>query len=391
LIIPDGNKSPYRSMTMSESIREQENINKTALYRHYDIDNQLLYIGISISPSNRFEGHKNTSEWAFDSVRMDTQWFDSKEEALAAENIAIKNEHPKFNKIHSKINRKNKVNLSTTSEIFQFQNHPLRVFTDQDGNPWFIAKDVAEILDYKDTEAMTRKLDEDEIQNLQIVGFGNRGVNLINESGLYSSVFSSRKPEAKTFKRWVTHEVLPSIRKTGSYTKQPQRQIFSDRSIKNSPASIIDIKKPRNLRKLLMEQEEQERLARPKPEPINLQVLIVCFVEDWQSGSMGAPFVPCLGEQAMNLFYRWFCEQKQFENQYVTDRSEIMTELYRQPELYRLSTCVDKKTDQQRVMTMINEQELAEGQSFYDYVTESIEKMEQYFKSSREILKNLEN
>lgn len=86
-----------------------------------------------------------------------------------------------------------------------------------DGEPWFIALDVAAVLEYSDGEAITRRLDEDEIQNLQIVGFGNRGLNIINESGLYSAILASRKPEAKAFKKWVTTEVLPAIRKTGSY------------------------------------------------------------------------------------------------------------------------------------------------------------------------------
>lgn len=383
LIAPDGGQPPYRSTTMSDSTTR-----KTSLYRHYDVNNQLLYVGISVSYLDRFENHKNTSEWAFESVRMDTQWFDSREEALAAEQYAIKNEHPKFNRIHSKINRKNKVNLSTTSEIFQFQNHPLRVFTDQDGNPWFIAKDVAEILEYSDAYEMTKNLDEDEIQNRQIAGFGNRGINLINESGLYSSVFSSRKPEAKTFKRWVTHEVLSSIRKTGSYTKQPKAQKISDFSIKNQPVSSIDLKKSKNIQNSLMEYERQEmeqerleyleRLEQNTLDSNNLSVSILRFVDDWQSGLMGAPFVPCHGEQAMNLFYRWFSENKQFEDQYAGHSSKIMTELYKHPMLYRQNNCVDKETNNHRVMTMINNQKPAEGQSIYDYVTESIQKMEQY-------------
>ena len=83
--------------------------------------------------------------------------------------------------------------------------------------PYFVAMDIANALDYGDTEAMTRRLDDDEIQNLQIVGFGNRGVNLINESGLYNAILGSNKPESKTFKKWVTKEVLPSIRKNGGY------------------------------------------------------------------------------------------------------------------------------------------------------------------------------
>jgi hypothetical protein len=64
---------------------------------------------------------------------------------------------------------------------------------------------------------MCERLDEDERQNRQLRGFGPRGVITINESGLYSAILGSRKPEAKTFKRWVTHEVLPSIRRTGGY------------------------------------------------------------------------------------------------------------------------------------------------------------------------------
>ena len=87
------------------------------------------------------------------------------------------------------------------------------------GEPWFVARDVASALDYSDAEAMTRRLDDDEKQNLQIVGFGPRGVTLINESGLYSVILASQKPEARAFKRWVTTTVLPSIRQHGAYAK----------------------------------------------------------------------------------------------------------------------------------------------------------------------------
>ncbi|WP_204528057.1 BRO family protein [Priestia flexa] len=86
----------------------------------------------------------------------------------------------------------------------------------KDNEVWFVAKDVAEVLEYTDAEALTRNVDEDEKQNLQLVGF-NRGAIVINEAGLYSVIITSRKTEAKAFKRWVTHEVLPSIRKNGGY------------------------------------------------------------------------------------------------------------------------------------------------------------------------------
>jgi prophage antirepressor-like protein len=108
--------------------------------------------------------------------------------------------------------------MSAAMIPFNFNGHELRAIKDVNGEPWFVAKDVAEVLEYSDAEAMTRKLDDDEKQNLQIVGFGPRGVNVINESGLYACILTSKKPEAKRFKRWVTHDVLPTIRKTGSYS-----------------------------------------------------------------------------------------------------------------------------------------------------------------------------
>lgn len=101
---------------------------------------------------------------------------------------------------------------------FNYNGHNLSTITDEQGEVWFIAKEVAEILDYSDSHEMTTRLDADEKQNRQIAGFGNRGVTTINESGLYSAILGSTKPEAKPFKKWVTSEVLPSIRKTGSYT-----------------------------------------------------------------------------------------------------------------------------------------------------------------------------
>lgn len=100
---------------------------------------------------------------------------------------------------------------------FVFESHNVTVITDDDGSLHFVAMEAAEILGYSDAEAMTRRLDDDEKQNRRIVGFGNRGVTVISESGLYDAILGSSKPEAKPFQKWVRSEVLPSIRKTGSY------------------------------------------------------------------------------------------------------------------------------------------------------------------------------
>ena len=88
-----------------------------------------------------------------------------------------------------------------------------------DGEPYFVGKDVAEILGYANTsKALIDHVDdEDKLNNETLSSLGQRGGWLINESGLYSLILSSKLPSAKKFKRWVTSEVLPAIRKTGSY------------------------------------------------------------------------------------------------------------------------------------------------------------------------------
>ncbi len=91
-----------------------------------------------------------------------------------------------------------------------------------DGQPYFVGKDIAEILGYADPQkAMKMHIDDEDKLTRQIVVSGqNRNVTVINESGVYSLILSSKLPKAKEFKRWVTSEVLPSIRKTGGYNSQ---------------------------------------------------------------------------------------------------------------------------------------------------------------------------
>ena len=90
------------------------------------------------------------------------------------------------------------------------------------GEPYFVGKDVAEILGYANTsKALIDHVDdEDKLNNETLSSLGQRGGWLINESGLYSLILSSKLPTAKKFKRWVTSEILPAIRKTGSYSIQ---------------------------------------------------------------------------------------------------------------------------------------------------------------------------
>lgn len=119
---------------------------------------------------------------------------------------------------------------TTALEIrpFDFQTSPVRIVV-IDGNPWFIASDVAKVLGYRDAEKMTRMLDDDEADTHN-VGIRSengveqtRAVTIISESGMYACILKSRKPEAKPFRKWVTSEVLPTIRKTGQYTVKPSK------------------------------------------------------------------------------------------------------------------------------------------------------------------------
>lgn len=91
------------------------------------------------------------------------------------------------------------------------------------GEIWFVAKDVCAALEIKNSRDALTRLDIDEKNTVVLTdGIGNPNKSVVNEYGLYTLVLSSRKPEAKTFKRWVTHDVLPSIRKTGQYSNLPQ-------------------------------------------------------------------------------------------------------------------------------------------------------------------------
>lgn len=106
------------------------------------------------------------------------------------------------------------------NEIFNFYGQEVRTLTIDD-EPWFVGKDVADILGYQNgSRDINRHVDDEDRQNYQNGTFGNRGVTVINESGLYSLILSSKLPQAKEFKRWVTSEVLPAIRKQGGFIRE---------------------------------------------------------------------------------------------------------------------------------------------------------------------------
>lgn len=131
-------------------------------------------------------------------------------------------------------------NNSTNVIPFNFGKQQVRTLLIGD-QPWFVANDVSAALLYSEASAMTRHLDDDEkgLSIMQTPG-GDQEMLVINESGLYSAILRSRKAEAKRFKKWVTSEVLPAIRKTGSYEDhQAKMPTLIDELIGMSELSVI--------------------------------------------------------------------------------------------------------------------------------------------------------
>ena len=103
-------------------------------------------------------------------------------------------------------------------KLFDFNDHLVRMRVDENGNPWWIAKDVCDVLGIQNVSQALQNLDSDEIGICKTyTNKGERENSIVSESGLYTLIIRSNKPEAKAFRKWVTKEVLPTIRKTGGY------------------------------------------------------------------------------------------------------------------------------------------------------------------------------
>lgn len=108
--------------------------------------------------------------------------------------------------------------MSENLNIWEYEQHEIRTI-EKDGEPWFAGKDVATVLGYANaSKAIQDHVDtEDKLNNESLSSLGQRGGWLINESGLYSLILSSKLPTAKEFQSWIFHDVLPSIRRNGVY------------------------------------------------------------------------------------------------------------------------------------------------------------------------------
>ncbi|MCV6775050.1 BRO-N domain-containing protein [Neisseria meningitidis] len=124
-------------------------------------------------------------------------------------------------------------------QYFNFNQNAIQVIN-KNGEAWFIASEVAAMLGYRDSYNMTRILDNDEkgTHNVSTLG-GNQDVSVINESGFYHAAFKSRKPEVKPFRKWVTSEVLPTIRKTGGYQIGQKTTVDDRTGLRQAVAALV--------------------------------------------------------------------------------------------------------------------------------------------------------
>jgi len=137
---------------------------------------------------------------------------------------------------------------------FNYGDSLIRTVEDENGEPLWVAKDICDVLELKDVNRTLSKLDEDEkgTQTLSTLG-GLQKMSVINESGLYNLILRSNKPEAKKFKKWVTSEVLPSIRKTGKYdtTQNNPQSDIANQTTNNGIDSVMFNSMMSNQNKLL--------------------------------------------------------------------------------------------------------------------------------------------
>lgn len=157
--------------------------------------------------------------------------------------------------------------MNAELQTFNFNNTPLRTLTDENGDPWFVAKDVCDVLGLNNVSQALTRLDTDEKSSI-ILNEGTPGTptkSIVSESGLYSLIIASRKPEAHEFKRWITHEVLPSIRKHGIYaTETTIDQILADPDF--GIRLLTDLKEERAKR---IEAENQIKELEPKAKALD--------------------------------------------------------------------------------------------------------------------------
>lgn len=214
---------------------------------------------------------------------------------------------------------------------FDFETQAVRVIMNDDAEPWFVASDICSVLGISKHRDAVARLDDDETRPVVVdTSSGNREMSSVNESGLYSLIFKSRKPEAKKFRKWVTSEVLPTLRKTGRY-------IFDDNLAENEPetpdemASLGRGMRIREHRRVFSEISQLVHLAnklhRPQLDLVNKISQGLTGIDTVAMLSEAGWSAPCLPEPAQTEmdFWRsqieeWLNEPEQRETQHISNK-----------------------------------------------------------------------
>ena len=198
--------------------------------------------------------------------------------------------------------------------VFNFRESEVRVVI-RDNEPWFIAADVCKVLEVQNTTQALGRLDEDERSMLNI---GRQGdTSIVNEPGLYSLVLGSRKPEAKAFKRWITHEVIPAIRKHGGYLtpdKVEEALLNPDTLIKLA----TNLKAEREAR---LKAEEARRLLTEKVEADAPKVLFADAVAGSKQSILIGDFAKLLRQNGLEIGQKRLFERLRNEG-YLNTRGD---------------------------------------------------------------------
>lgn len=205
-------------------MKEIKNLNtEFGLVRYFEEEDEIVISPSDISKILNINAVKYLESKGYEIQKMDIDNW-GHQPVINKENLELLEndfEHKIFSIINKEIYGNNivKVEIGNASEIREFNFNMNKVRTVLINEEiWFVAKDVCEVLEIGNPSQALSRLDDDEKNTIILnEGIGNPEKSVINESGLYSLVLSSRKPEAKAFKKWITSEVLPSIRKHGGY------------------------------------------------------------------------------------------------------------------------------------------------------------------------------
>jgi anti-repressor protein len=190
---------------------------------------------------------------------------------------------------------------------FDFKGTPVRALSDKEGNPWLIAKDVCDVLGLNNVTEALRALDDDEktnISNSEVWNKPGRDPYIISEAGFYKLVMRSRKPEAKEFQRWVTHTVLPQIRRTGGYVPGSSPELIMANAVLIAQKTI---------------EQQRERLAAQAP-----KVLFADAVDASHTTILVGDMAKLLRQNGVpdmgaNRFFQWLRENRYLIRRRGTD------------------------------------------------------------------------